>query len=478
MNARWLAVFGATLGLLAGLLYQSAAAPARARVSGQATLAAGAPGLVSYQGYLEASEGQPFTGAATLTFGLYAAAAGGSPLWQETRSNVAVSAGFFSVLLGGQVPLDADDFAAPERHLELIVDLGGGPTTMPRQRLAAAPYALQAQAAASAPWSGLSGVPAGFADGVDNTGAAYAGVIVVATTGGDFTSVAAALNSISNPSAGSRYLVRVAPGTYSESELVHVRPYIHLQGAGPNATLITSARAGAAPGEGAATARLDDNGRISDLTLRNTGASPIAIGVWSAEATRSAVIDSAVVEASGAGGSGHYAVFLSDSEPVIRGSVLRASGASGFGTGVNAAIGSVNVSGGFPQPLIEASTLLGGNVDPHGKSCAGNTGTGFGLQYINTAAEIVDSVVCGDHRAIFGGTNGSSRVERSKLLTSGTAGSFMVETTTAAIVTIANTGAFYAGNKHTGTGGLICVGAYKANYTAASDGTTPATACN
>ncbi|MBW6474326.1 MAG: hypothetical protein K0B14_14465, partial [Anaerolineaceae bacterium] len=35
----------------------------------------------------------------------------------------------------------------------------------PRQALTASPYALYAKAA---PWSGLIGVPAGFADGVDN----------------------------------------------------------------------------------------------------------------------------------------------------------------------------------------------------------------------------------------------------------------------------------------------------------------------
>ncbi|HMQ32649.1 MAG TPA: pectinesterase family protein [Chloroflexaceae bacterium] len=478
MSLRHLALLGAALGMLAAALVQSSVAPARATVTGQATLAAGAPGLVSYQGYLEQSAGQPFTGTATLTFRLYEAAAGGSPLWQETQSGVAVSAGYFGVLLGAQTPLDAEDFAGPNRYLEAVVDLGGGPTTLPRQRLAAAPYAFQAQAAASAPWSGLTGVPPGFADGVDDTGADWAGVITVAASGGDFTSVAAALDSIASPSADNRYLVWVAPGTYTESALVRVRPYVHLKGSGPNATVITSARTASSPGEGAATARLDDNGRISDLTIRNTGAGTYGIGVWSAEATRAAAIDGAVVEAVGAGGTGHYAVYLNDAEPAIRDSVLRASGATGFGTGVNAALGVVNVSGGFPQPLVQASSLLGGNVDPHGKTCAGNTGTGFGLQYANAAAEIVDSLVCGDHRAIFGGTNGITRVEGSKLLVSGTTGAFLVETTGAAVVTIANSGVFYATNKHTGAGGLTCVGAYKANYTAASDGTTPATACN
>lgn len=475
---RQLALPCAALALLAALLLQSTVGPARAQVSGQATIAAGAPGLISYQGFIEQNDGQPFTGNATLTFGIYAAPSGGSAIWQETQNNVAVKAGFFSALLGSSTPLAAANFDGTERYLQVAVDIGAGPTTLPRQRLAAVPYALQAQAAASAPWDGLSGVPAGFADGVDDAGVNYARVITVAASGADFTSVAAALASISNPSAENRYLVWVAPGVYTETALVHVRPYVHLRGAGPNVTVITSARSGTAPNDSAATARLEDNGRISDITIRNTSTGTFGIGIWSAEASRAAVIENSEAEANGTGGTGHYGVYLSDSEPTIRGSTLRASGATGFGTGVNAALGLVNASGGFPQPLIESSTLLGGNVDPHAKTCAGNTGTGFGLQYTNGAAEIVDSFICGDHRAIFGGVNGTTRVEGSKLLVSSTGGAFLIETTASAALTIANSGVFYASNKHTGTGGLSCVGSFKSNYTAASDGITPATACN
>jgi hypothetical protein len=39
---------------------------------------------------------------------------------------------------------------------------------LPRQLLRAAPEALRSASSATAPWSGLTGVPAGFADGVDN----------------------------------------------------------------------------------------------------------------------------------------------------------------------------------------------------------------------------------------------------------------------------------------------------------------------
>jgi pectin methylesterase-like acyl-CoA thioesterase len=473
----WL-LLAAILSLVAVLFFQANADPARARVIGQATLAVGAPGLISYQGYLEDGAGQPFSGNADMSFAIYATASGGSALWQETQNSVSVGGGFFATQLGSVTPLTAVVFDDPTRYLEVTVNIGAGSETLPRQRLTAVPYAMQAQSAvqaqsaASVPWSGITDVPS------DLGGGSYANVINVAQSGGDFTSVATALNSISNPSADNRYLVWVAPGTYTETELVHVRPYIHLRGAGPNVTVVNSTRTGAAQGEAAATARLDDNGRISAITIRNSGTGTFGIGIWSSDATRTTLIDNVVAEAVGTGGTGHYAVYLNDSEPTIRNSRLQAYGATGFGTGVNAALGSVNVSGGFPQPLIEDSVLLGGSSTINEKSCAGNSGTGFGFQYTNTAATIRDSFVCGDHRAIFGGVNGITRVEHAKLWVSSTTGAFLIEMTNAATVTIANSGVFYAGNKHTGTGNMTCVHSYLGNYTAASNGANSATACN
>lgn len=471
MRYQRLTLIGMALALLAGLLFASGAVPVRARVVGQLAQAAGVPGLISYQGYLEQANGQPFSGSATMRFAIYAAPSGGGPLWEETQAGVRVGAGFFTAQLGRVAPLSAATFEGATRYLQVTVDIGAGEETLPRQHLTAVPYALQSQAAASVPWSGITGIPS-------DLGASYEHVIVVAKSGGDYSSVAAALSSIAGPSADNRFLIWVAPGIYNESELAHVRPYVHLRGAGPNATVLASGRTAASPGEAAATVRLEDNGRVSDITVRNSGTGTFGIGIWSSDATRAAVVEGAVVEAIGAGGVGHYAVYLNDSEPTIRDSRLRSYGATGFGTGVNAAIGIINVSGGFPQPLIEESMLLGGAANTDEQSCATNSGTGFAIQYVNAAPLVRDSYLCGDHRGIFGGTNGIARVVGSQVQVSGTTGAFLIETTSAAAVTMASSGAFYGANKHTGTGGLTCVHSYKANYTAASDGTTAATACN
>jgi hypothetical protein len=60
----------------------------------------------------------------------------------------------------------------------------------------------------------------------------------VAKAGGQFTSVQAAINSITDASDSNRYLVWVAPGTYNEQ--VTVKDFVGLQGAGENLTKIIS----------------------------------------------------------------------------------------------------------------------------------------------------------------------------------------------------------------------------------------------
>ncbi|MBW7881228.1 MAG: hypothetical protein H3C34_01095 [Caldilineaceae bacterium] len=467
---------------------------------------ASSPAVMSYQGYLADASG-PISGTVNLEFRLFDASSGGVLLWQETHLAVPVEAGYFTVMLGQGTPpspLTPGLFGGSARYLEVSVDSG---PPFPRQQLSAVPYAfqadqaVQAEQAASAPWSGLTGKPSGLDDGDDDTlgalacapdqiarynGAAwvcvdlsggYANVITVAKENGDYTSVAAALDSIVDASADNRYLVWVAPGVYSETQLVAIKSYVHLRGAGPNATVVRSTRTGASPSPDAATARLFDNGRISDISIYNEGVATYGIGVWMGnDVTRATFLDNVTIKVFGAGGVGHYAAYLSDAEPTIRNSWLSARGASGFGTAVNAAVGSVNVSGPFPQPLIENSTLLGGTDQD--KTCADNTGTGFGLQLLSTAAEVRDSYICGGHRGISASVSGLSRIQNSAISVSGTSGAFLFETTNSATVLVATSVVQYLSNKHTGTGGLVCVHSYLSNYTAASDGNSVASACN
>ena len=68
------------------------------------------PRLISYQGRLLDSGGQPVDTITEMTFVIYDDTTGAGPLWQEIQDSVQVVDGLFSVLLGSVVPIPADIF--------------------------------------------------------------------------------------------------------------------------------------------------------------------------------------------------------------------------------------------------------------------------------------------------------------------------------------------------------------------------------
>ncbi len=117
----------------------------------------------TYQGRL-VSGGTPANGMYDFTFTLYDALSGGAQVGGAvTRSGVTVTDGLFTVQLDFGAVFDGTAL-----YLEIGVRPGSGgayTTLAPRQALTAAPYARYA---AQVPWSGLVGVPPGFADGIDD----------------------------------------------------------------------------------------------------------------------------------------------------------------------------------------------------------------------------------------------------------------------------------------------------------------------
>lgn len=101
---------------------------------------AGVPGTIAYQGFLASSGGAPVNGPIVMTFRLYTAVSGGSPIWSETQ-NVTVSQGTYTVLLGSVTSLNSVPFSTP---YHLGVSVGTDAEMTPRQPLSSAPYALRA----------------------------------------------------------------------------------------------------------------------------------------------------------------------------------------------------------------------------------------------------------------------------------------------------------------------------------------------
>ncbi len=162
---------------------------------------ADAPAVIPLQGTLAEADGRPVQGVRTLTFTIHDSETGGTPLWTETQ-DVDVVDGMLSVLVGDAQPLDLALFRDNGvLWMEIAVDAS---PPFPRMQLGTTPYAAFAQYAgdarsvggvaagelartghehddryyteaelgaagsASVHWGNLAGVPAGFADGVDN----------------------------------------------------------------------------------------------------------------------------------------------------------------------------------------------------------------------------------------------------------------------------------------------------------------------
>jgi hypothetical protein len=100
--------------------------------------------VLSVQGRLETSSGAPASGTYTVVLRLFAAATGGSPLYEKTVSGLVVTGGLFDAEIG---PLDPALLATnPTLWLETVVD----GAALPRQPMRPSPYALQATHAESA----------------------------------------------------------------------------------------------------------------------------------------------------------------------------------------------------------------------------------------------------------------------------------------------------------------------------------------
>jgi hypothetical protein len=389
---RYVLIFGLALLAGAALVAVTWAAP------GNAPLAqGGAPTVVSYQGEVRVG-GTPYTGDGHFKFAVVNAA-GDTSYWSNDGTSTSggeptagvglvVSEGLFSVLLGDTTlagmtqALAADVFSQPDRYLRVWFGTSvGGPFSQltPDTRIAAVPYALQAQEAADAdtvdgehasafadaahnhapdditPQGAGSGLDADTVDGLhaSDLGADYQNVVIVAKSGGDYTSVQAAIDSISDAAADNPYLVWVAPGVYSE--MVTMKPYVHLQGAGQEATIITSTASSNAWPPTPATLLLASDASLRDLTVGNggTGVRNVAL-MATAGMTRTLVAD--VTARAQGGGTRNYAIFLLGSGTGV--TLQQVTALAENGSALNS--GLVNYSGAAAILRGGSFTALGG----------------------------------------------------------------------------------------------------------------------
>ena len=173
-------------------------------------------------------------------------------------------------------------------------------------------------------------------DGLDSTDFQdkYAQTVVVAESGGDFTSVQAALDSITDASASKHYLVWVGPGTYNER--VQMKTFVDIEGAGELATRIT-APGGSGFSAASSTVSGANDAELRNLAVENTGGGTDAMAIFNASA--SPLLSNITATAGGA--DNNKGVVNAGSSPTMTDVTATASGG-------NSAFGVANSGGSSP----------------------------------------------------------------------------------------------------------------------------------
>ena len=149
--------------------------------------ASAVPAKLAQQGRVLDSAGAPLEGSHEMGFALLDAASGGTELWSESRT-ADFDNGYYSIILGEDVPLDDLLFDSEGVWLEVVID---GEVLSPRQEVVSVPYALRAVSAANVE-GGVANVGEVSIDGavvIDSTGAWVGPAPVVALDWQDLTGV-------------------------------------------------------------------------------------------------------------------------------------------------------------------------------------------------------------------------------------------------------------------------------------------------
>ena len=222
------------------------------------------------------------------------------------------------------------------------------------------------------------------ADGADGQDAVSpARVIWVAESGGDFPSLSEAMASIpDDTTAATPYVIKIAPGTYTENSNVAMKNFVDVEGSGQDITTITCACSGTNSDDsinGSTISIGQVNAEIRQITIKNTSSTfgyavhshqntsttwSVSIADVTATATdgtlaigidaKNSTLKLRNVTATASNGASNYGVKTSASTVTIETTVAKASG----GTETNKAISIQNNSNAALNNVVAEATGL------------------------------------------------------------------------------------------------------------------------
>ena len=180
-------------------------------------------------------------------------------------------------------------------------------------------------------------------------------VVTVAKSGGKFTDVNAAMDSITDASENNPYLVLIGPGVYTMTTPLQLKAYVTVMGSGEQATLLKGA---ISTGDAGSSAIIlgTDNATLTQLSVENTGGGSWCVGIYNESASPTMTN----VTATASGGNAIIGVYNNSfSSPTMTNVTASASGG-------DYSIGVRNTSHCAPTMTNVTATASGGTSSNYG----------------------------------------------------------------------------------------------------------------
>ena len=178
---------------------------------------------------------------------------------------------------------------------------------------------------------------------------------------GDYALLSTALAAITDATSSNPYVIKIAPGIYTETTSVMLKDYVDVEGSGQNITTINCACGNASNTALSATVSAGNIvAEIRHLTINNTGGgNDYSTGVWTEDVADGSFSMLHVTATASGSGSSYYGVYNESSSPSMNNVTATATGGT-YNYGV------YNDSSSSPSMTDVTATGTGGTSNNYG----------------------------------------------------------------------------------------------------------------